>query len=93
MVVPSFAETRVANSTQGAAAKERVLVGYKGFKRNNPMSDKFDVKKFDHVEFWCGDALNTSKRCDMWCSEALPWKGGRGGLSRAFISFSSFFSE
>lgn len=38
------------------------LVGMKGFKRDNPLSDKFQVHKFHHVEFWCGDATNTSKR-------------------------------
>lgn len=44
------------------------LVGMKGFKRHNPMSDRFQVHKFHHVEFWCGDATNTSKRYVMrWC--------------------------
>lgn len=38
------------------------LVGYKNFVRQNPLSDKFTVHKFHHIDFWCGDATNTSKR-------------------------------
>ncbi|XP_026417447.1 4-hydroxyphenylpyruvate dioxygenase-like isoform X2 [Papaver somniferum] len=38
------------------------LVGYKNFIRQNPKSDKFVVKKFHHIEFWCSDATNTSRR-------------------------------
>jgi hypothetical protein len=45
----------------------RALTGINGFKRCNPRSDLFHVKKFDHVEFWCGDALNTSKRYAQCC--------------------------
>lgn len=43
-------------------SKRVKLVGFKNFVRHNPMSDKFDVQKFHHVEFYCGDATNTSKR-------------------------------
>ncbi|KAL2493705.1 phytoene desaturation 1 [Forsythia ovata] len=38
------------------------LVGYNNFVRANPRSDLFSVKRFHHVEFWCGDATNTAKR-------------------------------
>eukprot|EP00271_Cylindrocystis_brebissonii_P013236 TRINITY_DN32930_c0_g1_i1.p1 TRINITY_DN32930_c0_g1~~TRINITY_DN32930_c0_g1_i1.p1 ORF type:complete len:425 (-),score=78.19 TRINITY_DN32930_c0_g1_i1:1320-2594(-) len=38
------------------------LVGFANFKRSNPLSDKFGVVKFHHVEFWCHDAVNTSSR-------------------------------
>lgn len=38
------------------------LVGAKGFKRQNPMTDKFRVLDFHHVEFWCGDATMAYKR-------------------------------
>jgi len=31
--------------------------------RHNPRSDLFPMHKFDHVEFWCGDATTTSGRC------------------------------
>nr|QCQ84273.1 putative 4-hydroxyphenylpyruvate dioxygenase [Ambrosia artemisiifolia] len=38
------------------------LVGFKNFIRNNPMSDKFAVKSFHHIEFWCSDATNAARR-------------------------------
>ncbi|XP_052624546.1 4-hydroxyphenylpyruvate dioxygenase isoform X1 [Lactuca sativa] len=38
------------------------LVGFNNFLRTNPMSDKFSVKRFHHVEFWCSDATNTACR-------------------------------
>jgi len=40
----------------------RHLVGFDNFIRTNPMSDKFYVNKFHHIEFYCSDATNTSKR-------------------------------
>ena len=36
-------------------------MGFKNFKRHNPMSDRFEVRRFHHVEFWCADATSTSK--------------------------------
>lgn len=38
------------------------LLGFKNFVRDNPKSDLFTVKRFHHVEFWCGDATNTARR-------------------------------
>jgi len=38
------------------------LRGYANFVRRNPRSDRFAVKGFHHVEFWCGDATNASRR-------------------------------
>lgn len=38
------------------------MVGYDNFVRHNPHSDKFEIIKFDHVEFWCSDAVNTARR-------------------------------
>jgi hypothetical protein len=32
---------------------ERKLVGHSNFKRNNTLSDKFEVLRFHHIEFWC----------------------------------------
>ncbi|KAI3523340.1 hypothetical protein L1887_01402 [Cichorium endivia] len=37
-------------------------VGYKNSIQTNPMSDLFSVRRFHHVEFWCPDATNTSRR-------------------------------
>jgi len=38
------------------------LVGYNNFKRNNPMTDRFEMDNWHHIEFWCQDATNVSKR-------------------------------
>jgi len=43
-------------------ASERKLVGHDNFVRNNPLSDKFEIKKFHHIEFYTSDAINTSRR-------------------------------
>ena len=50
------------HQAQAPQAKRRKLVGYKNFKRCNPKSDKFDIRRFHHVELWCGDATNTARR-------------------------------
>ncbi|EWM22209.1 4-hydroxyphenylpyruvate dioxygenase [Nannochloropsis gaditana] len=48
----------------GSHASQRVseLVGHKRFVRHNPLSDRFEMKRFHHLEFYCGDATNTSRR-------------------------------
>jgi 4-hydroxyphenylpyruvate dioxygenase len=38
------------------------LVGFLKFVRSNPRSDRFGVKRFHHLEFWCTDATNTARR-------------------------------
>ncbi|KAE8708062.1 4-hydroxyphenylpyruvate dioxygenase [Hibiscus syriacus] len=38
------------------------LVGFSKFVRSNPKSDRFAVKRFHHIEFWCTDATNTARR-------------------------------
>ncbi|KAK9061586.1 hypothetical protein SSX86_018768 [Deinandra increscens subsp. villosa] len=48
-----------AGELSGSAFK---LVGFKNFINKNPLSDKFAVKSFHHVEFWCSDATNTARR-------------------------------
>ncbi|XP_021898404.1 4-hydroxyphenylpyruvate dioxygenase [Carica papaya] len=45
-----------------AVSSEFKLVGFANFVRTNPKSDKFKVKRFDHIEFWCGDATNSARR-------------------------------
>ncbi|MQL97321.1 hypothetical protein Taro_030010 [Colocasia esculenta] len=53
-----------SRSTNGDTGKESEfrLVGYSKFVRTNPRGDRFPVKGFHHVEFWCADATNTSRR-------------------------------
>lgn len=38
------------------------MVGHDNFVRHNPMSDKFKMNKFLHMEFYTSDATNTSRR-------------------------------
>ena len=54
--------SQTTSSTSSASDSSDILKGYEDFVRTNPMSDKFDVKCFHHVEFYCGDALNTCNR-------------------------------
>jgi hypothetical protein len=42
--------------------KRRKLVGYENFVRGNPKSDKFDIHRFHHIEFYTSDATSSSKR-------------------------------
>ncbi|AAF24813.1 4-hydroxyphenylpyruvate dioxygenase [Arabidopsis thaliana] len=51
------------NHDDGAASSPGFkLVGFSKFVRKNPKSDKFKVKRFHHIEFWCGDATNVARR-------------------------------
>ncbi|XP_027171087.1 4-hydroxyphenylpyruvate dioxygenase [Coffea eugenioides] len=67
MVTKTAAPT-AASDTAGQPVDETTnsagykLVGFKNFIRTNPKSDFFAVKRFHHVEFWCGDATNTCRR-------------------------------
>ncbi|KAM5580091.1 4-hydroxyphenylpyruvate dioxygenase [Rosa sericea] len=38
------------------------LVGFSNFVRSNPRSDRFNVSRFHHIEFWCTDATNAALR-------------------------------
>lgn len=46
----------------GTAPSSFNLVGFANFVRSNPKSDRFPVKRFHHVEFWCLDATNAARR-------------------------------
>ncbi|RLN77701.1 hypothetical protein BBJ28_00010575 [Nothophytophthora sp. Chile5] len=59
---PTKRATASPSKTDTSPTKKLKLVGYQNFVRHNPKSDRFDVHKFHHVEFYCGDATNVSKR-------------------------------
>lgn len=48
--------------TQAPSAPEFKLVGHAKFVRANPRTDRFPVRAFHHIEFWCSDATNVSFR-------------------------------
>ncbi|KAK1388739.1 4-hydroxyphenylpyruvate dioxygenase [Heracleum sosnowskyi] len=57
----SESETHTSNSSNTSPATFK-LVGFNNFVRTNSNSDHFIVKRFHHIEFWCGDATNTCRR-------------------------------
>ncbi|PNW79051.1 hypothetical protein CHLRE_09g399030v5 [Chlamydomonas reinhardtii] len=63
------------------------LVGYKNFVRQNPLSDKFTVHKFHHIDFWCGDATNTSKRFSYGLGMPLVAKSDQSTNNQLFASY------
>ncbi|KAL0378763.1 UNVERIFIED_CONTAM: 4-hydroxyphenylpyruvate dioxygenase [Sesamum radiatum] len=83
--------TATATSAASAAAEsaaahaEFKLVGFKNFIRTNPKSDHFPVHRFHHVEFWCGDAINTAKR--------FSWGLGMPLVESAFSAYSASVSR
>ncbi|KAK9817847.1 hypothetical protein WJX72_003032 [[Myrmecia] bisecta] len=63
------------------------LVGHANFKRVNPMSDRFEVHKFHHIEFWCGDATNTYKRFSWGLGMTLVAKSDQSTSNATFASY------
>ncbi|XP_022727518.1 4-hydroxyphenylpyruvate dioxygenase-like [Durio zibethinus] len=52
----------MGKENQSTSSREFKLVGFSNFVRTNPKSDRFNVKRFHHIEFWCTDATNTARR-------------------------------
>ncbi|KAF1791372.1 Glyoxalase/Bleomycin resistance protein/Dihydroxybiphenyl dioxygenase [Phytophthora cactorum] len=59
----------------GADSNDMKLVGCKNFQRHNPKTDRFDVHKFHHIEFYCADATNVSRR--------FAWGLGMGQIGKS----------
>jgi hypothetical protein len=53
---------KLDDSEAGEKRPRSKLVGYDNFVRHNPKSDKFDIHRFHHVEFYTADATMTYKR-------------------------------
>jgi 4-hydroxyphenylpyruvate dioxygenase len=91
MVVPiAMSESgggALRTGTAPDSSGRRPLLGAKSFVRSNPMSDLFDVKKFDHIEFWCGDAKNTSSRFGVALGITLVAKSDQGTGNQEFASY------
>ena len=69
------------------APLRRQLTGAKSFVRSNPMSDLFGVERFDHIEFWCGDAKTTSSRFGLALGLNLVAKSDQGTGNYEFASY------
>ena len=63
---------------QSTALRRRQLAGAKSFVRSNPMTDLFEVDRFHHIEFWCGDAKTTSSRFGLALGLDLVAKSDQG---------------
>lgn len=69
--------------------QERKLVGFEAFKlnRSNPMSDKFEIRHFHSLEFWCGDATNTSRRFQWGLGMSLVCKSDLSTGNKDYASY------
>jgi len=63
------------------------LVGYDNFVRSNPNSDRFKIHKFDHLEFYCGDALNTYSRFSWGLGMTLVAKSNASTGNNQYASY------
>ncbi|CAK4066295.1 unnamed protein product [Aphanomyces euteiches] len=67
--------------------KKMTLVGHDNFVRHNPMSDKFVMHKFHHVEFYCQDATNVSRRFSWGAGLKLIAKSDQSTGNHAYASY------
>eukprot|EP00976_Prorocentrum_cordatum_P004612 90615-Prorocentrum_minimum.AAC.4 len=62
--------------------KRHKLVGHANFKRHNPMSDRFTVHSFHHLDFWCvANPCNPPSDC-LTPATVIPDSCGRLGVFR-----------
>ncbi|KAH9327179.1 hypothetical protein KI387_007357 [Taxus chinensis] len=80
-------EQRNLSADMGKEDERFKLVGYKNFVRHNPMTDHFPVKKFHHIEFWCGDATNTYRRFSWGLGMQLVAKSDQTTGNQTYCSF------
>lgn len=64
---------------------ERKLVGFDNFVRHNPMTDKFEIKKFHHIEFYTSDAINVAGR--------FTWGFGMHQVAKSDLSTGDSWQE
>lgn len=67
--------------------KRRKLVGYDNFVRHNPKSDKFELKHFHHVEFYCQDATNMARRFGFGLGMNLVAKSDQSTGNHSYASY------
>ncbi|KAF0693366.1 hypothetical protein As57867_000654, partial [Aphanomyces stellatus] len=74
------------NTTTDQPTKMK-LVGFQNFVRHNPKSDRFAMHKFHHVEFYCQDATNVSKRFGWGAGLNLVAKSDQSTGNHAYASY------
>ncbi|CAM6089693.1 unnamed protein product [Calypogeia fissa] len=75
------------SSAHAAAGEQWNLVGFENFVRKNPLSEKFAVEKFHHIEFWCGDASNTWRRFSWGLGMHLVAKSDQTTGNQTYCSY------
>ncbi|KAJ8568634.1 hypothetical protein K7X08_028167 [Anisodus acutangulus] len=63
------------------------LVGFKNFTLTNLHSDLFPIKRFHHIEFWCGDATNTARRFSWGLGIPIVAKSGNSTHASYLLNF------
>ena len=74
-------------SNTGVIQTKEKLVGAANFKRVNPKTDRFDVKKFHHIELYCGDANNTYRRFSAGLGMKLVAKSDNTTGNHSYSSY------
>ncbi|RHZ19174.1 hypothetical protein DYB31_010697 [Aphanomyces astaci] len=77
----------MASTTAAPSTTKMQLVGFKNFVRHNPKSDRFTMHKFHHVEFYCQDATNVSKRFGWGAGLNLVAKSDQSTGNHAYASY------
>jgi 4-hydroxyphenylpyruvate dioxygenase len=57
------------------------------FKRHNPRSDRFPVRRFHHVEFWTADATTAARRFSAGLGMTLAAKSDQSTGNAVFASY------
>jgi 4-hydroxyphenylpyruvate dioxygenase len=75
------------SESEGSVVGPLHLVGCERFVRNNPKTDRFGVKRFHHIEFWCGDASNTWRRFSWGLGMHLVAKSDQTTGNQTYCSY------
>lgn len=73
--------------TSSMPSKRRKMVGYDNFVRKNDKTDYFESSSFAHVEFYCTDATNISRR--FACGLGMTYVG-KSDQSTGNTSYASY---
>lgn len=67
--------------------EKKTLVGYENFVRSNPKSDFFETDKFDHIEYYCQDATNISRRFSWGLGMQIVAKSDQSTGNQTYASY------
>jgi len=65
----------------------RKLVGFDKFVRHNPLTDKFPIQNFHHLEYFCSDASNVAKRFGWGLGMQLVAKSDLSTGNKEYASY------